>query len=51
MPLKGYAEHEPPLPAKFDWQVVLVGADAFTQPLNEFTTARFDVLRKFLGVF
>ena len=50
MPLKGYAEYEPPLPVSFDCQVVVVGADAFTQPMNEFTTARFEILRRFLGV-
>ena len=50
MPLKGYAEYEPPLPASFDCQVVVVGADALTRPMNEFTTARFEILRRFLGV-
>ena len=49
-PLKGYAEHEPPLPRCFDWQIVLVGADALAQPMNEDTTARFEILRNFLGI-
>jgi len=50
MPIKGYAEHEPPLPDDFDYQVVLVGADALTTPMSEFTSARFEILRRFLGV-
>ena len=50
MPIKGYAEHEPPLPDDFDYQVVLVGADALTTPMNELTSARFEILRRFLGV-
>ena len=50
MPLKGYAEYEPRLLESFDCQVVVVGADALTRPMNESTTARFEILRRFLGV-
>jgi probable selenium-dependent hydroxylase accessory protein YqeC len=50
MPLKGYAGHEPPLPADFGCQVIVVGADALSRPMNEVTTARFEILRRFLGV-
>ena len=49
-PLKGYAEHEPPLPGRFDCQVVVVGADAFNTPMNESTTGRFEILQRFLDV-
>ena len=49
MPLKGYAEHEPPLPGSFDCQVVVVWTDALARPMNESTTARFEILRRFLG--
>ena len=50
MSLKGYAEYEPPLPGNFDCQMVLVGTDALAQPMNELTTARFEILRRFLEV-
>lgn len=50
MPLKGYAEHEPPLPRRFDCQMIVVGVDAFLRPMNGETVARFEMLRSFLGV-
>ena len=50
LPLKGYAEHEPPLPSLCDYQMIVVGLDALLQPMNESTVARFDILRKFLDV-
>ncbi|GHS94880.1 hypothetical protein AGMMS50276_08610 [Synergistales bacterium] len=50
LPLKGYAAHEPPLPDMFDYQMIVVGADAFLRPMNEQTVARFEIVRDFLGV-
>lgn len=49
-PLKGYSEHEPPLPERFDCQIVVVGADALLQPMDGETVARFEALRKFLRI-
>ena len=48
-PLKGYAEYEPPLPEHFDYQLIVVGADSFLQPMGEDTVARFEIVRSFLG--
>jgi probable selenium-dependent hydroxylase accessory protein YqeC len=50
LPLKGYAEYEPPLPAYVDWHIIVVGVDALLQPINEKTSARFEILREFLGL-
>lgn len=50
LPLKGYAEYEPPLPERFDCQMIVVGVDAFLQPMNESTVARFELVRCFLGI-
>jgi probable selenium-dependent hydroxylase accessory protein YqeC len=50
MPLKGYAAHEPPLPDMFDYQMIVVGVDAFLQPMNEQTVARFEIVQRFLGI-
>jgi probable selenium-dependent hydroxylase accessory protein YqeC len=49
LPLKGYEIHEPPLPDSFDYQIIVVGVDAFLQPMNERTVARFEIVRRFLG--
>jgi probable selenium-dependent hydroxylase accessory protein YqeC len=50
LPLKGYAAYEPPLPCLFDYQMIVVGVDAFLQPMNEQTVARFEIVQRFLGV-
>lgn len=49
-PLKGYAEYEPPLPGRFDSQIVVVGADALLQPMDGKTVARFEALQDFLHI-
>jgi probable selenium-dependent hydroxylase accessory protein YqeC len=50
LPLKGYADYEPPLPGHFGWQMVVVGVDALLRPMNERAVARFEVLQRVLGV-
>jgi probable selenium-dependent hydroxylase accessory protein YqeC len=50
LPLKGYAEYEPPLPARVDCHFVVVGLDALSRPMNEDTAARFEILKRFLNI-
>jgi probable selenium-dependent hydroxylase accessory protein YqeC len=50
LPLKGYAEYEPPLPERFGWQMIVLGADALLRPMNERTVARFDIARRLLDI-
>lgn len=49
-PFKAYAEWEPPVPDCTDCQFVVVGADAFINPLGEENICRFDRFRAKTGL-
>lgn len=49
LPLKAYEEWEPPVPELATLQFVMIGADAFIEPLGDETAFRYELLRERFG--
>mgnify|MGYP001009486377 CR=1 FL=1 len=49
-PVKGYADHEPAIPSKTTCQFVVVGAELFSEPLDEKTVFRLPLFLSACGL-